>query len=73
MKQMTITIFIEPKSLPIFLEVAKILSDLPLDNDYVFSPSDIVYSEQLISNWIWINMDIAEYIEFKYCCNKLKR
>lgn len=68
---MTITIFVEPKSLAIFLEVTKILKGLELDNDYKFQPHDIAYSEAMISNWIWINMEIEEWAKFKYCIQKL--
>jgi len=68
---MTITLFVEPKSLPIFLVVTKILKDLELENNYHFTPSDLVFSEELISNWIWINMEIEEYFKLKYCIGKL--
>lgn len=68
---MTITLFVEPKSLMIFLEVTKILKGLDIDNNYVFRPADIVFTEQMISNWVWINMEIEEYMKLKYCMNKL--
>ncbi len=68
---MTITLFIEPKSLAIFLEVTKILKGLELENNYCFTPSDLVFSEGMISNWIWINMEIEEYLKLKYCIGKL--
>ena len=68
---MTITLFIEPKSLMIFLEVTKILKGLDIDNNYTFRPADIQFSEQMISNWLWINMEIEEYIKLKYCIGKL--
>lgn len=70
---MTITLFVEPKSLQIFLEVTNILKGLEINNNYVFSPSDLVFSEQMISNWIWINMDIDEYLKLIYCMNKYKK
>ena len=63
---MTITLFVEPKSLPVFLEVTRILRGLDLETNYRFTPSDLVFSESMISNWIWINMDIAEYLKLKY-------
>lgn len=69
---MTITLFVEPKSLAIFLEVTKILKGLEMNNDYVFTPSDLVFSEAFISNWIWINMEIEEYLKLKYCIGRLK-
>jgi hypothetical protein len=68
---MTITLFVEPKSLRIFLEVTKILEDLPLENDYVFNPNDLVFSEGMISDWVWINMEIIQYMKLKYCIGKL--
>lgn len=68
---MTITLFVEPKSLMVFSQVTKILSGLDLENNYTFNPSDLVFSEAMISNWIWINMDIAEYYKLKYCIGKL--
>jgi len=68
---MTITLFVEPKSLMIFIEVTKILKKLPLENDYVFTPSDLVFGEGMISNYVWINMEIEEYLKLKYCIGKL--
>lgn len=68
---MTITLFVEPKSLAIFLEVTKILKHLQLENSYIFTPSDLIFSESMISNWIWINMEIDEYLKLKYCIGKL--
>lgn len=68
---MTITLFVEPKSLAIFLEVTNILKDLHIENGYVFQPSDLVFTEGMISNWVWINMDIAEYTKLKYCIGKM--
>jgi hypothetical protein len=70
---MTITLFVEPKSLAIFLEVTKILKELELENNYHFTPSDLVFNESMISNWIWINMEIEEYLKLKYCIGKLSK
>lgn len=69
---MTITLFVSPDSLMIFLQVTRILRTLDIENDYVFTPSDIQYSEAMISNYVWINMDIEEYLKFTYCMCKLK-
>ena len=69
---MTITIFVQPESLSTFINTTKILKELPLENNYVFTPSDIIYTEAMISNYIWVNMEIDEYLKFKYCYNKLK-
>jgi len=68
---MTIILFVEPKSLMVFLEVTKILKGLELENNYHFTPSDILFSESMISNWIWVNMEVEEYLKFKYCIRKL--
>lgn len=67
----TITLFVEPKSLSIFLEVLKELENLPLENNYKFNPKDLVFTEQMISNWIWLNIPIDEYLKLKYCINLL--
>lgn len=69
---MTITLFVEPKSFQKFIEVTKILSGLELDNNYVFHPGDLIFSEAMISDWYWINMDIGEYLKLKYCIGMLK-
>lgn len=69
---MTITLFVSPESLMVFLQVTKILRTLPIENDYVFTPGDLHYSEAMISNYVWINMDIEEYLKLKYCMGKLK-
>jgi len=68
---MTITIFVEPKSFQPFVQVVTILKDLPIDNSYTFTPSDLVFSETMISNWLWISMDVAEYMKLKYCIGVL--
>lgn len=66
----TITLFVEPKSLTIFLEVVKILEGLPLENNYKFNPKDLIFREEMISNWCWINMPVDEYLKLKYCCGR---
>jgi hypothetical protein len=68
---MTITLFVEPESLPIFLEVTRTLQDKPIVNDYIFNPNDLIFSEAMISNWVWINMDILQYRKLKYCMGEL--
>ncbi len=69
---MTITLFVEPKSLLVFLTVTKILHNLEADNNYVFNPIDLVFSEAMISNYVWINMETDQYLKLKYCIGKLK-
>ena len=68
---MTITLFVEPKSLNPFLAVTKILKGLPLENNYKFTPGDLVFTEAMISNYVWINMEIEEYLKLKYCMSVL--
>lgn len=68
---MTITIFIKPTTLIDFIEVTNVLKGINLDNNYEFNPSDIVFSERMISDWVWINMEVNEYIKLKYYVNKL--
>lgn len=70
---MTITLFVDPKSLYIFTQVTEMLSELDVENDYMFYPGDLIFSETMVSNWIWINMDIAEYFKLKYCIGKLSQ
>lgn len=70
---MTITLFVKPSGLKTFLEVTSKLEQLPLDNDYVFTPSDFSFTESMISNYVWITMDVAEYLKLKCCINKLTR
>ncbi len=69
---MTIAIFVEPKSLNRFIEVTAILENLPLENNYKFQPLDLVFSKAMISNYVWINMDLKEYLKLEYCIQKLK-
>jgi hypothetical protein len=68
---MTITLFVEPKSLTIFLQVTQILKGLELENTYAFNPYDLIFTESMISNYVWINMEIEEYMKLKYCMGKL--
>jgi len=70
---MTITLFVEPTCFKKFIEVTSILRDLELENSYYFNPSDIDFTEAMISNYIWINMEISEYFKLKYAINKNKR
>ena len=69
---MTITLFVKPESLIYFLEVTKILKKLDIENNYVFNPLDLNYTEQMISNYVWINMEVEEYLKLRYCTKRLK-
>ena len=70
---MKITIFVQPESFAIFLVVMKTLEPLKLDNNYVFQPKDIVFSEAMVSNWMWITLEMSEYVKLKYCMGKLSK
>lgn len=72
MKKMTITLFVERKSLQRFLEITKILSSLNIENDYVFSPNDLIFELTTVSNWVRINMETDEYLKLNYCILKLR-
>ena len=63
---MKITIFVSPKSLAYFITITSILKGLRTDTIYKFNPLDLVFSEAMISDWIWVTMDIDEYFNLKY-------
>lgn len=72
MKNTTITLFVNPDSLIIMLEVLKVLDGLELENNYTFQPSDIQFSEAMISNWIFLNVPVDLYLKFRNKYNELK-
>lgn len=72
MKNITITLFVNPDSLIIMLEVLKILDGLEVENNYTFQPSDISFSEAMISNWIFLNVPVDLYLKFRNKYNELK-
>ena len=67
----TITLFVQPESIAIFLEVLNILEDLPLQNTYTFNPKDLIFKQEMISNWIWLNIPIDQYLKLKYKISSL--
>jgi len=69
----TITLFVEPKSLNIFIEVLKVLERLPLENSYSFNPKDLIFKQEMISNWVWLNVPIDQYLKLKYCISVLSK
>lgn len=72
MENVTITVCIKDGLLK-FLEVLKVLSDLPLENDYVFNPIDIIYSDTIMTiNHSRVNVPVELYLKFRYSYNKLK-
>lgn len=68
---MTITLFVDPKTLMKFIEVTKILKGLDLERVYTFKPTDLIFSELRTSGWFQINMEIEEYLKLKYYIEKL--
>lgn len=69
----TITIFVRPDCLRAIAQTLNILESLDEENKYVFTPSDIVYTKEMISNYVWLNIPIRLFIKFEYCYNKLKK
>lgn len=69
---MKIVLYIKPEDIMYFIEVMNVLSELEdVDNDYVFNPKDITYSEAMISNWTQVILDAEDYIMFKCCYKRL--
>lgn len=64
MKNSTITLFVNPKDLPYFLQVLKILDHLEIDNNYTFNPLDLDIRQEMVSNFVWFNIDINLYLKF---------
>lgn len=64
MKNVTITIWVEPNSIIHFLQYLKIIDDLPIENNYTWRTQDIKISKAMISNWIWVNIPINIYTKF---------
>ena len=72
MKNITITIWVEPSSMKSLMTVLKVLEPLDVDNDYVFTPSDIKFSKSpFMPYWYQINIPIEDYFKFIYCYQKL--
>ena len=73
MKNVTITLFIRPDSLTSIVSTFKILDDLDFENDYTIQVHDIVYTESMISNYVWMNVPVDLYLKFKVCYDKSKK
>lgn len=73
MNNVTITLFVKPESVMIFMEILKILDGLPIDNNYHFQPKDILYSKAMISNYTWINVPVELLFKYEYCAQTLKK
>ncbi|MBK7362629.1 MAG: hypothetical protein IPJ01_10075 [Micavibrio sp.] len=72
MENVTITLFIKPDGLLKFLEVLKVLDNLPLENTYAFNPVDIEYLEIPVPSFNQVNVPVELYLKFRYSYNKLK-
>lgn len=72
--QITITIWIHPKSLPLMIQHLTILEDAPLENTYTFQVRDIEFSTELRTGFLTINVPIELWSKFysKYLSLKLK-
>ena len=64
MKNITVTIWVSPETEVHFFQYLKIISDLPIENTYIWRVKDIQISKGMISNWIWVNLDIETYLKF---------
>jgi hypothetical protein len=71
MKNVTITIYVEPTGFQSIIQVLTILDNLDFDNEYTFQPHDIEYSESSYSHWIQLNVPVDLYLKFKYKYNSL--
>lgn len=67
----TVTIFVEPRSFTIMIQVLSILKNLEMDNGYVFQPKDLIYTTELTTKYIWLTLSVTDYIKLEYCKLKL--
>jgi hypothetical protein len=66
MKNTTVTIWVSPDTEIHFFQYLKIISDLPIENPYTWRVKDISISKSMISNWVWVNLDVETYTKFIY-------
>jgi len=64
LKNTTITIWVSPKTEIDFLQYLKIISDLPFESNYTWKVKDVEVSKAMISDWVWVNLDIETYLKF---------
>ena len=72
MKQITITLYVEPFSLLLLMQHLSILENLPMDNDYTFQVRDIEFSEFHQTGYLIINVPIDLWAKFTYKHKHLK-
>lgn len=63
---MTITIFVSPKTFKNFINITTVLRGLPPENNFKFNPNEIEFSEKFNPEWIWVNMEVGDYMGLKY-------
>ena len=73
MKTVTITIFVKPNDVVILTQVLTILDRIDIENNYVFTPSDISFNLSAISNWVRVNIPIDLYVKFSLKYNELSK
>ena len=63
---MTITLFVEPKSLPIFLEVTKILKGLEIENNYIVQQKDdqvlFIDNNKVIKYFVDVDLELIKLL-----------
>ena len=70
---MTITLFVEPKSFALFISEIMTLKALPMENNYKIDPSKLHYSEEMISSYKWVNVEVQEYIKLLSAFDKFNQ
>jgi len=71
MENVTITLYVRPSDLSTLLTVLKILDTLSIENDYVWTPSDVDYMETFNSSYTAVNVPVELYMNFIYSYRKL--
>jgi hypothetical protein len=66
MKQTTITLWVKPEDEMHFLQILKVIDQLPIENTYIWNTKDVNVSRALISNWLWVSLSIELYIKFSH-------
>lgn len=73
MENVTITIFVEPKSLFEIIKALGILDQLDIKNDYTVQHHDMIFTESMISNYVHLNVPVVLYTKFKECYFRSKQ
>ena len=69
MKDTTVVMYVKQSDFKYFLEVFKIVSELPENYfDYTFRSEDIKYSnEKMMGDWIQLNIPVMTYLKWEVC------